>query len=475
MNKVYLGLSSVIAIAAVGLFAMNMSQEVKLDEISSLDGKVLEIVKSNGCLDCHSATPNVPFYGSLPVIGDQVKLDIRNGFHYVNFDQMVEALEYAVDPSSKSAANNLRPSEVDLAKIEHSTLRASMPPTKYLITHPTSNLTANEEEIIAEWVKQERAKHYSSSLTAAEFANEPITAMVAPEFDSKKAKLGFDLYHDTHLSKDNTISCATCHPLDMAGVDLLQFSKGIYDQIGGINAPTVYNAAFNVAQFWDGRKADLAAQAGGPPFDGLEMGSESWDEIIAKLKDNKAMVKLFEEVYPSSGMTGDNIMNAIAEFEMTLVTPNSKFDKYLKGDKTAMSSEELEGYDLFKEFNCATCHVGESLGGQSFEYMGIVKDYFASRQMKADREIIQIKDQGYLNATGKEEDRGYFKTPNLTNVALTYPYLHDGTAETLEDATKIMLEYQVGREANDEQIDKIVLFMNALTGEYNGKILTLNK
>ncbi|MGL5893119.1 MAG: cytochrome-c peroxidase, partial [Bacteroidales bacterium] len=274
----------------------------------------------------------------------------------------------------------------------------------------------------------------------------------------------------TRLSKDNTISCATCHSLDSAGVDKLQFSKGIKDQIGGINAPTVFNAAFHMAQFWDGRSADLQAQAGGPPFDMLEMGSSSWDEIIAKLAQDKALTAEFISIYPE-GYSGDNITDAIAEFEKTLITPNSRFDLYLKGDQTALTAEEVEGYELFKANNCATCHVGQAMGGQSYEYMGIVADYFADREMKADRDIIKTKDQGHFNASGKESDLQRFKTPSLRNVALTAPYMHDGTINTLEEATKIMLKYQLGKELSDSEVNKIVKFMHTLNGQYNGKEL----
>ena len=200
------------------------------------------------------------------------------------------------------------------------------------------------------------------------------------------------------------------------------------------------------------------------------MGSESWEEIIEKLSEDKSIVAQFDAIYPD-GMTGDNIMNAMAEFEMTLITPNSRFDRYLKGDKNAITMDEAEGYALFKEYGCATCHVGQSLGGQSFEYFGIQGDYFADRAMPADREIIRIKDQGHYNATENADDLRYFKTPNLRNVALTPPYLHDGTAETLEDATNVMFKYQLKKQPKPGHVDKIVKFMHTLNGEYNGALL----
>ena len=186
--------------------------------------------------------------------------------------------------------------------------------------------------------------------------------------------MGFDLYHDTRLSGDNTISCATCHGLATAGVDRKQYSEGIDGQFGGVNAPTVYNSALNILQFWDGRAADLKEQAAGPPLNPVEMGSHSFDEISAKLAEDKELSKRFLEVYPE-GFNQSTITDAIAEFEKTLLTP-SRFDKYLMGDKTALTAEEVAGYELFKENKCATCHTGVNLGGQSFEYMGIKDNYF---------------------------------------------------------------------------------------------------
>lgn len=438
------------------IFSDRMITNNRLSDLNQNE-QILYILRNNGCMSCHSENPQLPFYASLPVAKNMIATDVQNGYRYLNLDNLINELE-----------NDGQPSQVDIAKIEQSVINGTMPPLKYKAMHWTASLDRTEKKILMDWVRDTRLKYYDNGLSAEAFVGHPILPLVdGVEVNEEKVKLGFDLYHDVRLSKNNTISCATCHPLDAAGVDGLQFSKGIYDQIGGINAPTVYNSGFNVAQFWDGRKSDLAAQAGGPPFDALEMGSESWEEIMAKLAADKNIVAQFNGIYPD-GMTGDNIMNAIAEFEKTLITPNSRFDLYLKGDVTAMNEQEIQGYDLFRAYNCASCHVGQAMGGQSFEYMGIVKDYFANREMKADREIIQIKDQGLFNATGDNKHMGYFKTPSLRNVAMTAPYLHDGTATTLEDATRIMLEYQVGREASDDEINKMVMFMNTLTGQYKG-------
>lgn len=262
----------------------------------------------------------------------------------------------------------------------------------------------------------------------------------------------------------HTISCATCHGLNTGGVDRKQYSEGINGQFGGVNAPTVYNAALNFVQFWDGRAADLKEQAAGPPLNPVEMGCTSFDQICEALAQDKDFTKKFTEVYPE-GYSQSTITDAIAEFEKTLLTP-SRFDKYLMGDKNALTAEELEGYQLFKDNKCATCHVGVNVGGQSYEFMGIKNSYFDYRNTG-----LTDGDNGRYAVTKKESDRHKFKTPTLRNVMLTYPYMHDGTVASVEDAIRIMHEFQIGKEINDVEVEKIVVFLRTLNGEYNGKML----
>ena len=196
------------------------------------------------------------------------------------------------------------------------------------------------------------------------------------------------------------------------------------------------------------------------------MACKSFDEICEKLKADAEFSKEFTEVYPD-GINQANITNAIQEFEKTLLTPNSRFDKYLKGDKTAMNADEIAGYDLFKKYNCATCHVGENMGGQSYELMGIKQDYFADRGTE-----LTIEDNGRYKETKDERDRHRFKVPGLRNVALTAPYYHDATQATLEDAVIAMARYEVGEELTQQEVEKMVAFLKTLTGEYQGKLLT---
>ena len=240
------------------------------------------------------------------------------------------------------------------------------------------------------------------------------------------------------------------------------------DQLGGVNAPTVYNAVYNFVQFWDGRAKTLADQAAGPPLNPIEMASPSFDHIIAKLKADKAFVKVFTKVYPD-GITEANITDAIEEFERTLITPNSRFDKWLRGDDSAITADELAGYELFKKYDCATCHVGPNLGGQSYELMGLRKHYFADRGMELTNE-----DNGRYKETQLERDRHRFKVPGLRNIEHTGPYYHDGTRHTLDEAIYDMGLYQTGVEMAASEVDKIEAFLLTLTGEYQGAPITNN-
>jgi cytochrome c peroxidase len=341
-----------------------------------------------------------------------------------------------------------------------------MPMPKYYLVHWGSSLTKEKRAIVLDWVRNERISMYDEELPEARAAEpvRPIGREVT--VDEAKAALGFALFHDPRLSVDNTVSCATCHALETAGVDNYQYSHGVNDQLGGVNAPTVYNAVYNFVQFWDGRAKTLADQAAGPPLNPVEMASPSFDDIIAKLDADKAFRKEFLAVYPD-GITEANITNAIEEFERTLITPDSRFDKWLRGDDSAITADELAGYELFKKYDCATCHVGPNLGGQSYELMGLRRHYFADRGLELTHE-----DNGRFKETQLERDRHRFKVPGLRNVEHTWPYYHDGTRETLEDAVRDMGTYQSGVDLTDTEVAQITSFLKTLTGEYQGKLLT---
>ena len=435
----------------VALVAYRISCKAPASDLGA-EARVAQIFEDGGCISCHSAEPKLPFYASLPIMGDMVVADSKAGYQMFDIEPLISALQSGEELSA-----------VDVAKVERVALNGSMPLAKYYLVHWGSQMTDAKGAIVASWAENWRANYYNDGL-----GGEPIRPIAeSVEYDAAKAALGRKLYHDTRLSVDNTVSCASCHGLSTAGVDNKQYSEGVGGQFGGVNAPTVYNAVYNFVQFWDGRAVTLADQAAGPPVNPVEMASPSFDMIVAKLKKDPKMVRAFRECYPEEGITQATITDAIEVFESTLLTPNSPFDKYLYGDEDAISAEAKQGYELFKKYNCATCHVGPNLGGQSYELMGLRADYFADRGLPLTEE-----DNGRFKQTGIERDRHRFKVPGLRNVALTWPYYHDGTRESLKEAVCGMGTYQSGVELSDAEEDLIVEFLNTLTGEYNGAPLT---
>lgn len=274
-----------------------------------------------------------------------------------------------------------------------------------------------------------------------------------------KASLGDRLFHDPRLSTNNSISCAHCHELASGGTDNLNKSVGVDGAVGVIKAPTVYNSGFNFVQFWDGRAATLEEQIDGPVNNPVEMSS-NWVEVISKLQADASMVAAFSEIYPD-GITPVNIKNAIATFERSLVTADSRFDQWLRGDETALNATELEGYRLFKDYGCVSCHQGKNVGGNMYGYMGAMGNYFADRGGE-----LNQGDLGRFNVTGLLEDRHLFKVPSLRLVVLNAPYFHDGSAATLQEAIEIMARYQLGRKIPEQEIQAIIAFFHALVGEH---------
>lgn len=270
--------------------------------------------------------------------------------------------------------------------------------------------------------------------------------------DVKKADLGKELFFDVRLSKDDTISCHSCHLLNQGGVDNKKLSDGVEGKLSIINTPTVFNSIFSFTQFWNGRSKNLHEQVFGPISDPNEMAM-SFEELEIKLRKTDYLKKFFS-IY-KDGITINNIADAIVEYEKTLITPNSPFDKYLRGDETAISDKAKRGYQIFKEQGCIACHHGRNVGGNLYAKFGVVSE-------------VETKSKGRYEVTKNEEDLYYFKVPSLRNIELTYPYLHDGRFETLEDTVKFMANYQLGKSLDKEQISDIISFLVSLTGElYN--------
>lgn len=443
-----------LEVAAGATIAYKMVNKAPSGDLTQNE-QVLEILTNGGCVDCHTADPQLPFYAEFPIIGDMVKKDSQDGYRAFDIAGLMTALENdeAINP-------------VDLAKVEKVVLDDRMPMFKYYIMHWGSSLNAEERDIVLDWAKNVRTSQYNDCVAEA-YANEPIRPIAEKlEYDEDKAALGYVLFHDTRLSVDNTVSCASCHDLSTAGVDNHQYSHGVNDQLGGVNAPTVYNAVYNFVQFWDGRAKTLADQAAGPPLNPVEMASESFEQIIEKLQQDKEFVAAFNVSYPD-GLTQANITDAIQEFERTLLTPDSRFDKWLRGDAEALTAEEVEGYELFKKYDCATCHNGPIAGGLSYELMGHRNEYFAERGLEMTNE-----DNGRYKETQLERDRHRFKVPGLRNVEHTWPYYHDGTRITLEDAVRDMGYYQSDVKMTDSEVAKVTAFLKTLTGEHQGFVIT---
>ncbi len=283
---------------------------------------------------------------------------------------------------------------------------------------------------------------------------EPIQPLVAAKpKDAKLVELGKKLFFDPRLSRSGFISCNSCHNLSMGGSDNLKTSVGHNWHQGPINSPTVLNSSMNLAQFWDGRAPDLKAQAGGPIANPGEMAF-THDLAVTVLQSIPGYVAEFKAEFGSDKIDIDKVTKAIAAFEETLVTPNSRFDKWLRGDKKALSKDELAGYKLFKDSGCTGCHNGPAVGGNSFQKLGVVEPYKTANPA-----------QGRYAVTGDDADRFYFKVPMLRNVELTYPYFHDGEAATLTDAVNTMARIQLGKKFTEDENRKVVAFLKTLTGE----------
>lgn len=270
-------------------------------------------------------------------------------------------------------------------------------------------------------------------------------------------ELGKFLYFDPRLSSSHLISCNTCHNLSLGGTDNIETSIGHGWQKGPRNAPTVYNAVFHTAQFWDGRAKDLMEQAKGPIQASVEMNNTP-ERVIATLKSIPQYVEMFKKAFPNEKdpITFDNVAKAIEAFEATLLTPNSRFDKFLKGDNKALTKDELEGLQIFMDKGCASCHNGIGLGGTSYAPFGLAK--------KPDPNLL-AGDRGRYQVTKSPSDDYLFKVPSLRNIELTYPYFHSGKIWSLEDAVAIMGDVQFNMKLTNEEVKKVTAFLRTLTGE----------
>lgn len=443
---------SVLVLIVGYIAAYRITNQAPSDQLT-LNRQVSKVLETGGCMMCHTPSAHLPFYASWPIADKLISQDVKMGMDVFDMTYLGLCLKN----------KELRPNEVDIAKLENVANSGTMPPIQYAAVHLGASLVPDESNVLLAWTKRNRIVYYTSPLSSKDMMNEPLQPITYLKVDSAKVQLGEDLFNDLRLSTDSTISCASCHGLKTGGVDNKQYSEGIRGQKGGVNAPSVYNAFFNFVQFWDGRAANLAEQAAQPPLNPVEMGCESFDEIIERLEADEEFSSRFKAVYPE-GITELTITDAIAEYEKTLITP-SRFDAYLRGDSSALSAEEIEGYELFKKFDCATCHVGKNIGGQSYEKFSLHGDYYSDRAYRVSDATLNVEDNGRYKQTGLDYDKNRFKVPSLRNVELTYPYMHDGTIQDLAEVVNKMVLYQTVKKIRFSDTDKIVKFLHALTGD----------
>ncbi len=296
------------------------------------------------------------------------------------------------------------------------------------------------------------------------YRQEPITPL--PQniaFNEAKANLGEKLFFDTRLSKNNTIACASCHQLEHGGDDNVAMGLSISADKNIINTPTVFNARYNFRQNWNGDKKTLQEQIDAVMKSHHEFDN-NWSRVIASLAKDDELKTTFDAIY-ADGINKSNIVEALVEFENTLVTPNSRFDRYLRNEDAALTKNEKEGYRIFKEIGCISCHQGINIGGNLYQKFGVYYNYIAERG------TVTNIDYGRKNFTRRQMDAFVFKVPSLRNIAVTAPYLHDGSAQTIEEAISIMGKTQLGKTLTENEIALIKAFLFSLTGEYKNRLL----
>ncbi len=454
-GTVLLGVCGVGAVVA----ALSILLTANTDDVKLYTQMTPEQVKQEAdaiiqakCANCHGTNPTV-----------------NSDLNHLSFGLLQKHVDGAQRSWLIEGDTSLRKKAVDLLKLYRTLSKQHMPPTSYTMVHWGSRLTPYDAKVIAKAYGLPDDKNTNVFVVPIDPAPTPSADQLA------KIELGKLLYYDPRLSTTNEISCASCHDLTKGGTDNKPKSEGVpgadgKPQLGGVNAPTVFNTANHICQFWDGRAANLKEQAGGPPLNPVEMGyakPEDWDDISAKLAQDQDLVMRFAAVFGDRGITADTITEAIAAFEETLVTPDSPFDLYLNGDENAITPDQKAGWETFLAHGCATCHSGAAMGGGSFEYINTFSD-LRSQAAPAD---YQEGAFGRMDFTKDGKHKDMFRVPTLRNVALTAPYFHTGSVDKLEDAVRIMFATQSATPVTDKDITQVTEFLKSLTGRYNGKSL----
>lgn len=295
-------------------------------------------------------------------------------------------------------------------------------------------------------------------LTDAQIYFEPLSSVEMEEPDPEEVELGKHLYYDTRLSGQGNISCNSCHNMNTYGVDNQRFSPGdVEGTFGNRNSPTVLYAALHKMQFWDGRAETVEEQAAGPILNPIEHNIKDEEELVNRLEEVERYRKMFSDVYGEEGITFNNVLHAIGAFERTLM-PESRFDKFLEGDTSALDDKEKRGLQAFIDAGCITCHSGVAMGGQMYQKFGLYEDYWKHTES-------ETIDLGLYEISQDELDKYFFKVPGLRNIEHTYPYFHDGSVEDLHRAVKIMVDLQTANDLSDNEIDDMVAFLNSLSAD----------
>lgn len=315
------------------------------------------------------------------------------------------------------------------------------------------------------------------SLALACFARAAFTADALPSKapvprdnpqTAAKIELGKQLYFDPRLSHTGTVSCNSCHNVMSGGVDNTRVGVGVRAQEGGRNSPTVWNAAFLSVQFWDGRAKSLEEQAKGPITNPIEMGMENHDVVMDRVKQIPGYVSQFKAVFKGADpVTIDNLAKAIASFERTLITPNSPYDQYVKGKKSALSAQAKKGLKIAQEVGCFTCHTGVNFAGPALpEGVGFYQKFPTFTENDYVSKYDLDEDKGRYEVTKNDADRHMWRVPTWRNVALTAPYMHNGRVPTLDEAVRVMAKTQLNKDLKDEEVQALVAFLNSLTGKF---------
>lgn len=284
-----------------------------------------------------------------------------------------------------------------------------------------------------------------------------------------KIELGKALFFDPRLSVSGTVSCNSCHNVMASGDDNRPVSVGVHGQFGGVGAPTVWNSAYNTVQFWDGRAPSLEEQAKGPLVNSKEMGMQSHDLAMARVMKIPGYLAMFKAAFPKDqkAYTIDHLAKAIAAFERTLVTPNSPFDLYKRGNKKALSPAALRGMKLVEEVGCTSCHTGPNFNGEGFKMgEGNYQPFPQIPGSKYDKQYKLTEQLGRYDVTKNPEDKNKWRVPTWRNVAVTAPYFHNGEVKTLPEAVRVMAKVQLDVDLKENQVADIVAFLNALTGQF---------